>query len=326
MPHHMKPKIALSLGSGSARGWAHIGIIKRLLELGIKPDIVTGSSVGALVGGAYACGNLEKLEKWVTTLGRFDILRLLDPRLSGGGFMTGNSLMSAIAEHVADVAIEDLPVPFACVATDLNTGLEVWLNDGSVLEAIRASIALPGLFTPVHYEGRWLTDGGLVNPVPVSLARAMGADIIIAVNLNGELVGRSLRPREPIAPVSEPMPEPEPVTPELGGDDSTLGRLRAKLGTGKASFDNFITNLRKDTGPVPPGLFDVLAASINIMQDRITRSRMAGDPPDIVISPRLSQIRLMEFDRAREAIDEGVAAVDRRRDELNVILEPHGHS
>ncbi|MBI2381395.1 MAG: patatin-like phospholipase RssA [Gammaproteobacteria bacterium] len=312
-----KPRIGIALGSGSARGWGHIGVLNRLEELGIRPDIVIGSSVGALVGAAYASGNLAKLEAWARTLARLDIIRLLDPRLSGGGFIHGESLMGAIAEHVADCAIEDLPMRFACVATDLTTGQEVWLNQGSVLDAVRASIALPGVFTPVRRDERWLIDGGLVNPVPVSLARAMGADLIIAVNLNGDLVGRSLRPAE--APT--PVPSPEAGN----GEASALSRVLTRFNDLKDRFSlDGLLGLGRDTaeGPAAPGLFDVLTASINIMQDRITRSRMAGDPPDVLITPRLSPIRLMEFDRAAEAIAEGVKAVNRRHHELDLLLNP----
>lgn len=317
-PHH-RPKIGIALGSGSARGWGHIGVLRRLAEYGIRPDIVTGSSIGALVGAAWCSGQIDMLENWVRGLTRIDILRLLDPRLSGGGFIHGDALMSAIAAQVGDTRIEDLPIPFACVTADLNTGQEVWLEEGSMLDAVRASIALPGVFTPVRNRNRWLIDGGLVNPVPVSLARALGADIIIAVNLNGDLVGRSLRPPEPIVPTYSPS-KPPAISAEEEASMFAKVMSRFNLNSAKLSLDNFIAGFKRENGnygePPAPGLFDVLAASINIMQDRITRSRMAGDPPDVVIAPRLSAIRLMEFDRAEEAIAEGELAVERRHDEL----------
>lgn len=320
MNKHHRPKIGLALGSGSARGWSHIGVLKRLAELGLKPDIIAGASVGALVGAAYASGNLHTLERWVRTLARFDIIRLLDPRLSGGGFIHGESLMSAIGLHVGDQDIAELETKFSCVATDLNSGQEVWLSEGSLHDAIRASIALPGVFTPVWRDRRWLIDGGLVNPVPISLARAMGADIIIAINLNGELMGRRPRLRDPGPEAQLEMPPvPEPEEPV---DDSFFARTLSRLNI-STKLESMIGSLRgdPDNTPTPPGLFDVLTASINIMQDRITRSRMAGDPPDIVIAPRLAHIRLMEFDRAAEAIEEGEKAVDRRADEIKALFE-----
>jgi NTE family protein len=186
-----KPRIALVLGSGAARGWAHIGVIHELQAMGVRPDLVVGASVGAVVGGALASGNLQRFEEWVSGLSRVDIIRLLDAKMTGGGFLQGRALMGAIQQRIGDPKIEDLGMPYACVATELGTGREVWLREGSLLEACRASIALPGMFAPSRYDGdRLLVDGGLVNPVPVSLARAMGGDIVIAVNLNGDLIGR----------------------------------------------------------------------------------------------------------------------------------------
>ena len=186
-----KAKVSLVLGSGAARGWAHIGVIHELAEMGIKPDIIVGASVGAVVAGAYASGNLEQFESWISSLRRVDIIRLLDAKMTGGGFLQGKSLMNAIKQRIGDPNIEELTIPYACIATELGTGREVWLREGSLLDACRASIALPGMFAPSRYgANRLLVDGGLVNPVPVSLARAMGGDIVIAVNLNGDLIGR----------------------------------------------------------------------------------------------------------------------------------------
>jgi NTE family protein len=191
MKQKAKPVIALVLGGGAARGWAHIGVIRELADMGIEPDMVVGTSVGSIVGGAYASGNLAQFEEWISGLGRVDIIRLLDAKMTGGGFLQGRSLMSAIKKRIGDPKIEDLDIPFACVATELGTGREVWLREGSLLDACRASIALPGMFAPSRMkEDQLLLDGGLVNPVPVSLARAMGGDVVIAVNLNGDLIGR----------------------------------------------------------------------------------------------------------------------------------------
>lgn len=319
-----QPRIGLALGSGSARGWSHIGVIRALEAMGVRPDIVAGTSIGALVGGAYLVDRLDTLEEWVRSLDRMDILRLLDARLSGGGFMRGEKLMKAIAGRVRDVNIENLDRPFACVATDLNNGQEIWLDNGSLLDAVRASIALPGLFSPVRRDGRWLVDGGLVNPVPVSLCRALGADVVIAVNLNGDLVGRNAdnRPLVPVrnGTVADPDPQlPTDSDPHKGRHllRRMAGRLRSGL---RVRMDRLIASVAERGRDDTPGLFDVLAGSINVVQDRITRSRMAGDPPDVVISPRLAQIRLMEFDRAAEAIEGGEEAVQRVRDEIRTLV------
>ncbi len=316
MPRREKPRIALVLGSGAARGWAHIGVIHELAEMGVRPDLVVGSSVGAIVAAAYASGHLPEFEEWIAGLGRVDIIRLLDARMTGGGFLQGNSLMKAIEKRIGDPLIDSLPTPFACVATELGTGREVWLRDGSLLDACRASIALPGLFAPSRLqEDRLLVDGGLVNPVPVSLARAMGGDIVIAVNLNGDLVGRHFFVHGVDDDVSDEESERELA--EIEEKDSVIARWAAKMKTGfGVRLDSYISSLRRRESP-DPGLFDVIAGSIDIMQERITRSRMAGEPPDILITPRLSHIGLMDFDRARESIPIGREATERQAREIN---------
>lgn len=307
-------RIGIALGSGSARGWAHIGVLKALEELGIRPDIMAGTSVGALVGGARLVDQLDDLEDWVRRLERLDILRLMDARLSGGGFMRGDRLMSALSRYVKDRDIADLPIPFGVVATDLDAGREVWLREGSLQDAIRASIALPGLFSPVRLDGRWLLDGGLVNPVPVSVCRALGADIVIAVNLSRDTLGRTMGQVRREAEVLEK----EEGEDEEGYFERMIGRMHAGL---RFRLDRLMSSGGEEEKVTGPGLFDVLADSINIVQDRITRSRMAGDPPDIQISPRLAHIRLMEFHRAGEAIEEGFEAVQRARDDIRVVAD-----
>lgn len=319
MPGKDKPEIALVLGSGAARGWAHIGVIHELAELGIKPDIVVGSSVGAVVAGAYASGNLDVFEEWVRSLGRVDIIRLLDAKMTGGGFLQGKSLMNAIKKRIGDPNIEDLKMPYACVATELGTGREVWLREGSLLDACRASIALPGMFAPSRLmDDRLLLDGGLVNPVPVSVARAMNADIVIAVNLNGDIIGRHFFVHGSDDQTTEE--ESDRLLSEIEEKDSVVAKWAAKMKAGfGVRLDSYISSLRKKESP-DPGLFDVMAGSIDIMQDRITRSRMAGEPPDIQITPRLSHVGLMEFDLAAESIKEGRAATRRRESEIEQLV------
>jgi NTE family protein len=310
-----KPVIALVLGGGAARGWAHIGVIHELADMGVVPDMVVGTSVGSVVGGAYASGHMEQFEQWISGLGRVDIIRLLDAKMTGGGFLQGNSLMSAIKKRIGDPKIEDLAIPFACVATELGTGREVWLREGSLLDACRASIALPGMFAPSRMkEDQLLLDGGLVNPVPVSLARAMGGDVVIAVNLNGDLIGRHFFVHAAREELTDE--DSERALAEIEEKDTMIAKWAAKMKTGfGVRLDSYISSLRKKESP-DPGLFDVIAGSVDIMQDRITRSRMAGEPPDIHITPKLSHVGLMEFDRADESIGEGREATRREREEI----------
>jgi NTE family protein len=300
--------IGLALGSGSSRGWAHIGILRALAEIGIEPDVVCGSSVGAIVGASCAAGTLDKLEGWVTSLTRTDVARFLDLNLSLNGFVDAPRLRSFFGDYVCaeDVRIEELGRTFATVSTDLETGREIWFTKGSVLDAVWASMSLPALFPPIRNQGKWLVDGGLVNPVPVSVCRALGADIVIAVNLNGSIVGRHFLHRF----------EGEDEADEVASD-SLLSLVRKTVKSYSSSL--FGSNGTQDEAP---GLFDAIIGSINIVQDRITRSRMAGDPPDVVLAPRLSHIGLMEFYRAREAIHEGRECVQRMLPEIRHHVKP----
>ena len=288
------PRLGLALGSGSARGWAHIGVLQALTEEGIRPDVVCGASIGALVGAAYAAGELERFAEWVQGLGMRDVFGFMDFNLAGG-MLKGEKLIAFWRRNFADFDIEQSPMAFGAVATDLHSGAEVWLREGSIADAVRASIALPGLFTPVsRLDGRLLVDGGLVNPVPASLARAMGADIVIAVDLNNDILHRHMRPLAVVqTPVdeAEPLSEPEPP-PRNGG---WMQRLTPWRSGGPV------------TPPAPrvPSMLDVVMTSVNIMQMRITRSRMAGDPPEVVVAPALAHLGLLDFHRAGEAIAEG---------------------
>jgi len=284
-----KPKIGLALGSGSARGWAHIGVLRQLQEAGIAPDIVCGTSIGSFVGAAYVCGDLDRLDDWTRGLKWQTVLGMLDLTISGG-LIKGHALTEFFRSHFEDRGIEELDMPFAAVATHLNSGREVWLQSGSIVDAVRASIAFPGLLTPVAHNGHLLVDGGLVNPVPVSLCRALGADIVIAVDLNADLVGRHLRrPPEPTPLVEAAPAEPSAVTSMLSWVQSGLNLWRSGP---------------KSSTPMP-SIVDVISSSINVMQVRITRSRLAGEPADVLIQPRLGHVALMDYHRASVAIEEG---------------------
>jgi NTE family protein len=292
-------RIGLALGGGSARGWAHVGVIRGLLGVGIQPDLVCGTSIGALTGAAFAAGELDRFQRWVEQMRVAEVMSFLDLTL-GGGLVKGGRLMDFFRRNFTDRTIESLALPFGAVATALHTGAEVWLREGSTVDAVRASIALPVLFTPVARDGELLVDGGLVNPVPVSLARAMGADIVIAVDLNSDLLGRHLGPIQRNTATDSPAQPADQAAP-VGQVSELLRRLQAGVDALRPS---------RAEGPSQPSLFDVLASSINIMQVRITRSRMAGDPPDVVIAPRVAHLALLDFHRGPEAIEAGRRAVE----------------
>lgn len=293
-----KPRVGIALGSGSARGWAHVGVIRALEQAGIEPDLVCGTSIGALVGAAYAAGELDAFEHWLRRLGVKDVLSFLDLGLSGGVFK-GERLMEFFRTNFIDRPVEELLKPFGTVAAALRTGTEVWLREGSTVDAIRASLALPALFPPVIHEGRLLVDGGLVNPVPVSLARAMGADIVIAVDLSSDILGRHFR-----------------VSPELEAGTARVSEWRQVLSEKLGA----IFPKRGEESPRPPSMIDVVASSIDIMQVRISRSRMAGDPPDVVVAPHVAHLGLLDFHRADVAIEEGKRAVESALPSLNMLF------
>ncbi|MBN8282135.1 patatin-like phospholipase family protein [Zoogloea sp.] len=286
------PRIGIALGSGSARGWAHIGVLRALAREGIEPQIISGCSIGAFVGAVAAAGDTEKLGAWVETLGWQDVVGLMDMGLRGG-LLKGDKLMAFFERQFVDRDFTALPHTFGCVATDLHSGHEVWLRDGSVSSAVRASIALPGLMAPTWQDGRLLVDGGLVNPVPVSLARAMGADVVIAVELNSDAVGWAWRNRHPVEAAAEAP----------GGWSR---KLLSRFGiNGKQAAD-----VEEGADESLPSMLSVMQSSIAIMSVRIARSRLAGEPADVLISPRLAQLGLMDFHRGAEAIAEGEAAVE----------------
>lgn len=299
------PKVGLVLGSGSARGWAHIGVINALAEQHIVPDIVCGSSTGAFVGAAYARGTLAKLETWVSSLTWQEVVSLLDVSLKSG-LIKGDKLMQVFVSRFVDCDFEALPLPFAIVATNLETGHEVWLREGNVARAVRASIALPGLMMPVSYNDEILVDGGLVNPVPVSLCRAMGADIVIAVDLGSALVGRRLR-GDPVSAAAEASMS--------GWTRRWFGRLGRWPGNGGVAGSG-----EGESGSLP-SLVTTITSSIDIMQVRIARSRLAGEPADVLLAPRLAQLGLMDYHRGKEAIAEGYAAVRRMLPLIEHVLK-----
>jgi NTE family protein len=295
-------KIGLALGGGAARGWAHIGVLRALDEFGLKVGIIAGTSIGAVVGGCYAAGKLDELEAFVRMLTPRSMLRYLDVDLRGGGLMSGARLRRILDAELASITIEDLPRTFVAVATEFGSGREVWLNKGPLVNAIRASYALPGVFRPIQINGRWLMDGAFVNPVPVAVCRAYGADLVIAVNLHHSGVSRTaLTPLE--ATAHETGRELVPVAPAKKPRIPLLRNLRHQV-------------FGKGNGDSPPGISRVLLEAFNVTQDRIARARLAGDPPDVTITPRLGLMGLFEFHKATAAIREGYDATRRQLDDI----------
>jgi len=306
-----RPVIGLALGGGAARGLAHIGIVRTLIAHGIVPNVVVGTSIGAVVGGAYATGQLDTLEEWARKLQPRNLLGYLDIRLNGSGLIGGDKLAAQLEAAIGPILIEDLPMKFATVATEVRTGHEIWLTHGRMVDAMRASYALPGIFSPVLVGDRWLVDGALVNPVPVSAARAFGAEIVIAANLSSDIFAHSTTiyshgPAAEVTVAVAPETMIEPAAPKRG-----FGRLFSAERTMKREF--FGNGTR-------PGISSVMVDAFNIMQDRITRARLAGDPPDLLISPRVGEIGWFDFHRADDLIAHGTRAAERAIDSIQEAI------
>ena len=306
-----RPVIGLALGGGAARGLAHIGIVRTLIAHGIVPNVVVGTSIGAVVGGAYATGQLDTLEEWARKLQPRNLLGYLDIRLNGSGLIGGDKLAAQLEAAIGPILIEDLPMKFATVATEVRTGHEIWLTHGRMVDAMRASYALPGIFSPVLVGDRWLVDGALVNPVPVSAARAFGAEIVIAANLSSDIFAHSTTiyshgPSAELTVAVAPDTMIEPAAPKRG-----LGRLFSAERTMKREFFG---------GGGRPGISSVMVDAFNIMQDRITRARLAGDPPDLLISPRVGEIGWFDFHRADDLIAHGTRAAERAIDSIQEAI------
>ena len=295
-PIRARPTIALALGGGAARGFAHIGVIRALIAKGVIPDVIAGTSIGAVAGAMYGAGKLDAFEEWARTLTRRSVFGYLDFTFFGSGIISGDRLAVRLGQQLGELSIDELPLRFAAIATEVGTGHEIWLTRGRLVDALRAAYALPGIFTPVLIGDRWLVDGALLNPVPVSAARALGARLVIAVNLNSDLFGRgttiaSFGPDEP--------------------DENWLRQVRQRHGFNAPAAAEEIVK-RKVLGTAErPGFSTVMIEAFNIMQDRITRARLAGDPPDVTVNPRLGDIGLLDFHRAADAIKIGEEAAER---------------
>jgi len=291
----MKPKIGIALGGGAARGWSHIGVLQALAEVGLSPDIVVGTSIGSVVGGCYVSGKLDELEIFARGLTRRRVFGLLDFNFAGSGLISGQRLSEELNDHLKHVQIESLNNKFVAVATELKTGHEIWLSKGPLVPAMHASYALPGIFRPVRINNRWLIDGALVNPIPVSVCRALGARIVIAVNLNWDFFGKGTVVPDQDAFEEDVIPEAENKPP---------------AGNGRAAH-NLLRRQFFGQGGDTPGISSVMMDAFNIIQDRIARSRLAGDPPDIMVMPILEEMGLFDFHMAEKAIASGKQATEK---------------
>jgi NTE family protein len=303
--HTRRPVIGLALGGGAARGFAHIGVLRVLLERGIVPDVVVGTSMGAAVGGAYVADRLDAFEEWGRGLQPRNIFSYLDIQLNGSGLIGGSKLAAQLEASLGPIAIEELPQKFASIATEIATGHEIWLTHGRLVDAIRASYALPGIFSPVLIGDRWLVDGALINPVPISAARALGAEIVIAVNLNADNFGHG-GTISSYGGTQADTPELPTPPPERRGFKGLFSERAMKR--------EFFGNSTR------PGISTVMVEAFNIMQDRITRSRLAGDPPDVLISPRVGLIGWFDFHRAADAIEHGRRAAERSIESIDEAI------
>jgi len=294
-----RPTIGLALGGGAARGWAHIGVLRSLIAAGLEPDIIAGTSIGAVAGACYVTGKLDAVEEFASTLTRRRFFGFLDFNFAGSGLIAGQRLSARLETYLKGFSIETLDQKFVAVATELGTGHEVWLNKGNLITALKASFALPGIFRPVQINGRWLIDGALVNPIPVSVCRALGARIVIAVNLSSDLFGKG-----------GVIHDQEAIADPTGAEDATLPG-----GNGRAAVHLLHRQIFGRSNGAP-GMSAVMMDAINITQDRIARSRLAGDPPDITIGPKTGSIGLFDFHRANEAITAGAKATEAQLDEI----------
>ncbi|MCU8037267.1 patatin-like phospholipase RssA [Shewanella oncorhynchi] len=297
------PSVGIALGSGAAKGWAHIGVLNGLAAMGIKPDKVAGCSVGALVGAAYAHDHLPELEKWVRGFSSWDVLGLMDIRWRKGGLIGGDKVFDVLHARIGDVNIENLNRPFAAVATDLYSGQEIWFTEGDLRQAVRASCSMPGILAPVRQGERWLVDGAVVNPVPVSVSRAMGVDVVIAVDLYGYHSGRIQ-----VLPVN--MTSQRTVQAEMDMPARQETGFMDLFARGRDYVSNLTDKFSLGTKS-NPGMIAVMSQSMGILEQRHKRARLMGDPPDICIVPEVGNIGTMEFHRADEAIAAGEAAVEK---------------
>ncbi|HSO20428.1 MAG TPA: patatin-like phospholipase family protein [Desulfosarcina sp.] len=306
--------VALVLGSGSSRGWAHIGAIEALKEEGIPIDYISGCSVGSYVGAIYAAGNLSGLKDFVLSMDGRKVFSYFDVVFPRSGLLNGTKKVAELFSMHTDVQrFSELNIPVMMVATDLQRGEKVVLKSGNLLQALRATMSVPGLFAPVRVKGRWLIDGGIVDPVPVGVARATEADVVIAVDLNSGIISRRMKP-------SMPRQADTMVAEDQKYKSELLAKLADYYETAESTFKSRINELLGRDLDMPD-IIDTVMSSINIMQERITRINLAVDPPDVLIQPRLGALKMMDFDQVELVIEEGYIGVKEKMEDIKALLE-----
>jgi len=304
-------KVGLVLGSGASRGWAHIGVIEALQDAGIPIHLVAGCSVGAFVGAIFASGGLEQLKRYVIEMDGESMFSFSDLTFIRSGLLDGNKkLKELFCMHSDKKDFEELEIPLKVVAADMHSGDQVILDSGDLLKALRASMSYPGLFAPVRHKNRWLVDGGVVDPVPVGVARAMGADLVIAVNLDSELIShRRHRKSEVVSEIKISQVQNEFLKNLISRYEAAENLIRNRL------------ELQKNKEANPPGTWQVINATIQIMQDRITRANLAVNPPNILITPRLGDLKSLGYDQVEHAIEEGYFATQNKASDIRMLLD-----
>jgi NTE family protein len=315
-----RKKLGLALGCGASKGWAHIGVIEALENAGIPIDIIAGCSVGAYVGAIYASGGLSSLKEFLLRMDGKKIFSYFDVAFSRSGILNGTKRVAELfSMHSTVQNFEDFSIPLAMVATDLERGEKVVLKSGKIISALRATMSYPALFAPVKINGCWLVDGGLVDPVPVGVARAMGAEIVIAVDLNTRIVSRHKNTFTGDQNTIDPSASPEALDAEQNERRAVVKRIYGYY----EAFENNIKNLNssaRHNDPATPDIIETITKSINIMEERISRINLAVDRPDILIQPRLGELRMMNFDRVAYAIEEGYIGVQEKLLDIQSLL------
>ncbi len=289
-----KKKVGLALGSGSARGWSHIGAIEAIEEAGIPIHCIAGTSIGAFVGAVYATGDLPSLKEFALQMDWKKVVSYFDVVFPKSGFMDGKKVHDLFSMHTEAKTFADFKIPVSMVATNVETGKKVIINSGNIIESIRASISVPGVFTPVRRDGEWLVDGGLVDPIPVSVVKEMGADFVIAVDLNSDIV----------SPEKQEQPQSGEKTMPQKQRHDIIQRISAQYNHAEKAVLSQI-NRWFPPSPKTPNIFDIMGSSIGIMQRQVSMINLAVDPPDVLIQPRLGDLKMFDFDQAERSIKEG---------------------
>jgi NTE family protein len=313
-----RKKVGLVLGSGSSRGWAHIGAIEALEESQVPIDFIVGCSVGSYVGALYACGSLKSLKEFVLRMNGRKVFSYFDVVFPRSGLLDGSRKVKELfSMHTSVERFEDLKLPVAMVATDLKRGYKVVLASGDIMKALQATMSIPGLFAPVRIGTRWLVDGGLIDPVPVGVAKAMAADVVIAVDLNSGLISRRVVHKQ--AQLAEKTAPEETLSQEPEYKHELLKKIYDYYDSAEASFRTKINELFSREEEIPD-IIDTVLTSINIMQERITRVNLAVEPPDILVQPRLADLKMMDFDRVDYTIEEGYLGMMERIEDIKALL------